>query len=80
MALITRSWAVLWHSKSRLDGDRKHLMYENRTPALFKTRREARAWIDDRVGYIRGRADLRREPHGWRVPKAVRVTVTIRRD
>jgi hypothetical protein len=66
-----KAWGVRWHSRNRLDGDLRHLMW---TP-LFRTRRECRAFIDDEYGYIRKRPDLRVEPHGWRVPKAVRVEV-----
>jgi hypothetical protein len=44
---------------------------------LFKTRKECRSWIKGTLGYIAKRKDLRVEPHGWKVPKAVRVRVTI---
>lgn len=43
----------------------------------FRTRRECRVWIEREYGYIRKRPDLRRPPHEWRVPRAVRVTVTV---
>jgi hypothetical protein len=43
----------------------------------FKTRAAALAFINDRYGYIRDRADLRREPHGWRMPIPVRVRITV---
>jgi hypothetical protein len=42
---------------------------------LFRTRHDCRAFIEERYGYIRTRSDLRREPHGWMVPRAVRVEV-----
>ncbi len=73
-------WAVLWHSRNRLNGDRRHFAHVHgvtEQPALFMTRREAREFIKRQYGYIAGRKDLREEPHGWRVPKAVRVTVTV---
>ncbi len=44
---------------------------------LFRTRAECRAWIDEHYGYIRTRADLRAEPHGWRMPRAVKVRVVL---
>ncbi len=78
-----RAWAVEWHSVNRLDGDQRHLawMPEPGPGAfrLFRTRRECRAYIEERYGYIRDRADLQNEPHGWRMPQAVRVAV-IRHD
>jgi hypothetical protein len=67
-----KRWGVLWHSRNALDGDRQHLMHG----AIFETRREARAYIEAEYGYIRTRSDLRREPHGWHMPKAVRVSIT----
>ena len=74
------AWAVEWHSVNS-DGNRRHLVWDHESGEpfcyrLFRTRRECRAWIDKHHGYIRGREDLRREPHGWRVPRAVRVTVS----
>jgi hypothetical protein len=44
---------------------------------VFKTRRAAAAAIKKHWGYIAERPDLRREPHGWKVPVPVRVRVTI---
>lgn len=42
-------------------------------PQLFRTRRECRAWIEEHHGYIRQREDLKRM--GWRVPRAVMVSI-----
>ncbi len=70
-------WGVLWHSKNRLDGVTEHLMCQEFVPVLFRTRRAARAWITSNSGYIAHRTDLRSEPFGWRLPKAVRVKVEI---
>jgi hypothetical protein len=44
-------------------------------PRLFKTRREAREFAETEYGYIRTRPDLQREPHGWTVPKSIKVDV-----
>jgi hypothetical protein len=66
-------WAALWRS---IHGE--HFLFENYQPALFRTRRAAQAYIEERYGYIRARPDLRSNPHGWRMPKAVRVTVSVR--
>lgn len=72
-----RRWGVLWRSDCRLDGKRERFMFRDLQPALFKTRREARAWIKESYGYIAERPDLRAEPHGWKVPQAIRVAVTL---
>lgn len=72
-------WSVLWRSKNRLDGTSEHLLWEKPgRPAIFATRRETREWIEKEFGYIRHRADLRAEPHGWRMPIAVRIVITVR--
>lgn len=72
-------WGALWHSRNRLDGLKEFLLFEvgEFIPALFTTRRKARAWIAKRYGYIAQRSDLRKEPHGWRLPRPVRVTITL---
>lgn len=76
---MTRLWAPEWHSVNRLDGDTRYLMWRpapgGPLPALFRTRRECRAYIEATLGYIRERPDLRAEPHGWCMPQPVRVTV-----
>lgn len=70
-------WGVKWTSDCRLDGRRSHLVNENCVPVLFRTRADARAWVAGKYGYIAGRPDLRAEPHGWRIPQAVRVLVSV---
>ena len=73
---MTGLWAMEWHSRNLLDGDQRVLMVWSETSALiFRTRQECRAHIEQRYGYIRQRADLRAEPHGWRMPQAVRVAL-----
>jgi len=69
------AWAGLWYSRNKLDGITKHLLYENCLPKLFKTRRETISYIRSKYGYIRSRDDLRREPFGWRMPRAIRVSI-----
>ncbi len=71
-----RVWGGLWRSKNIQDGVREHLLYENRLPVLFRTRQEARIYIQKRYGYIKKRKDLRTEPHGWRLPIPIRLTVS----
>ena len=68
-------WGVLWHSRNKQEGYREHLMYEDCLPVLRRTRREAREYINSKYGYIRERPDLRAEPHGWMIPRAVKVAV-----
>jgi len=70
------AWGALWRSHNNTDGIREHLLHENLLPVLFKTRAQARRFIAEKYGYIKQRDDLRREPHGWRMPIAVRVVVT----
>lgn len=70
-------WGALWRSNSRLSGYRANLLNEDCLPALFRTRRAARDYIEKKYGYIRSRPDLRTEPHGWRMPIPVRVRVSI---
>jgi hypothetical protein len=67
-------WGVRW----RQVGPRpiEHLMYEDRLPVIFRTRAEARSWIDRKYGYIRERKDLKSAPHFWRMPSPIRVKVT----
>ena len=75
-------WGVMWYSKNKLDGETKRLMFHNvgddlTLPYLFKTRARARIFIKARWGYIKDRKDLRIEPHGWRMPRAVKVNCSF---
>jgi hypothetical protein len=79
-------WAAKSDQTSQLDGRNVHLcLYWWKSPKvehgkvlqLFTTRRECRAWIKEEYGYIRYRPDLLTEPHCWRVPHPVRVTVEV---
>jgi hypothetical protein len=89
----SEGWAIKWRSENALDGKREYLIgryaitHHDELPPLperegysslvFKSRRAAAAAIKQHWGYIAKRPDLRREPHGWRVPVPVRVTVTV---
>jgi len=77
MSKPVQRWALEWRSVNALDGERRHLIFENRIPALFTTRAAARDFAQKRWGYIKDRPDLRREPHCWRMPRPVRVTVCL---
>lgn len=75
-------WAVRWESgkEENTSGRTEHLIGEaNGTTQtdLFRTRAEAREWRDERYGYIRKRKDLLKAPHFWKIPRVVRVRVSI---
>ncbi len=71
-------WAIKWRSENLLDGKREYLMgCQNVAPRLFKTRATARAYVKHYYGYIATRPDLKAEPHGWKMPTPVKVTVRI---
>lgn len=53
------------------------VLWENGYPLVFGTRKRARIWAEERYGYIKDRADLRTEPHNWRMPRPVMVQVNI---
>ena len=75
--VTSTAWAILWRSRNALDGEGTHLIYGGGVPLLFSTRAEARGYIAIDDDYIRIRPDLKGEPHGWKMPKAVRVTVEV---
>jgi hypothetical protein len=70
-------WGVCWRSDNQLDGRTRHLIWNGVGPHLFRTRREALAYIRAHYGYLARHPDLRREPHGWKMPVPVRVIVTL---
>lgn len=71
-------WSALWRSKNKVDGARTHLIHKDGFPVLFHTRRAAREFIESEYGYIREQSDLKAEPHGWRMPIPVRVSIKAR--
>ena len=84
------TWGIKWRSECKLDGRKEYLMgslwpgpyppppqYSGFKTAVFKTRAMARAHIKKHYGYIKDRPDLRREPHGWKMPIAVQVDVIV---
>lgn len=81
-----QAWAVKWISDCALDGHREFFLGSGYMPGapcpaptvlLFLSRRRARDFVKERFGYIKNRPDLRAEPHGWKMPKVVRVNVTV---
>jgi hypothetical protein len=81
-------WAVLFDEHSPIDGHRRYLAggagikrpasFAGYVTIVFRTRKETRAFIRERWGYIAKRPDLRKPPHCWRMPKPVRVTVAVK--
>ena len=74
----TLAWAVLWRSENLIDGKREHLVGTPWFPlhkALFSSRRKAREYVNVKYSYIKNRKDLRQEPHGWKIPRVVRVKI-----
>lgn len=76
---LAKAWALEWRSLNLLDGERRHLIHDARTnlPLLFKTRARARQHAASGYGYIRRRPDLQQEPHGWHMPRAIKVAITV---
>lgn len=82
-------WAIKWISNNRLDGRNEHLMGQSSNfqteksgyrIMCFRTRRQARDHVKMHYSYIKDRKDLREEPHGWRMPQVVKVSVTVTED
>jgi hypothetical protein len=65
-------WGAQWRTR-----EFTHLMCQERIPVLFRTRADARKWIENNFGYIRTREDLKIAPHWWKMPIAVKVRVEI---
>jgi len=78
MNTTCKRWGALWRSRTFLHGQQNHLVINMKDgmPVLFHTRKDARAWIKQRYGYIKDRPDLMAEPHGWRMPIPVRVVIS----
>lgn len=76
---MTQLWIPKWATKNRLDGKRSVLVWHKMMPALFRSRRECRDFIEREYGYIKNRPDLCQEPHGWTLPKPVKVIIKEQR-
>lgn len=72
-------WLPKWRSRNKLDGVTEQLIVFHHQFGLpvgpFKTRAACKDWIDEWFGYIKDRKDLRNEPHGWRLPVPVKVSI-----
>ncbi len=83
-------WGIQWRSCNKIDGKREYLLgclnkrADNVPPFVagyskmaFKSRKEAREYIKKNFGYIKNRSDLRAEPHGWKMPIPIKISVEI---
>ena len=70
-------YALLWRSRTKRDGLSEHIIHKDCVPMLFSTRSQARTCREKYYGYLRSSPDLRREPHGWLMPKVVKVRVEV---
>jgi hypothetical protein len=70
-------WALKWKSHSKVTGHQEYIVWLNEKPLIFKTRGEARNFRIKNYGYIVEREDLRKEPFGWKMPKVIRVRLTM---
>lgn len=78
MKSVREYWVAMWRSGSgKYFPKEEHFIYFDGFPLLFKTRREARYYIKREYGYIAKRKDLREDPHNWRMPKVVKITLTM---
>ena len=73
-------WGALWYSRNEMDGVTMHIIFKDCMPALFRTKKAAQEWIKSEYGYIAARRDLRGEPHGWRMPRPVRVQLQVKEN
>ena len=69
-------WGLLWSSQNARDGKREYLLWNSASGVLlmFRTRQAARNFADSNYGYIKRSHDLRMEPHGWNMPRPVKLT------
>lgn len=67
-------WPYRWAAISPWTGD---ICFENCVPKLFRTRKEALEWTEQKYGYIRSRPDLLGAPHKWRIRKPVKVKIEV---
>lgn len=79
-AEVYHRWALVWRQRNKLEGKQERLLSGKWPMAMietFRTRKEAEAKRESEYGYIRNRPDLQMEPHGWKMPKVVRVRMTV---
>ena len=74
---IYQTWCAKWRSRSKLEGYVERPIWSGGALTTFTTKREAVAWIKENYGYIAERSNLRKEPHGWLMPVAVKARITV---
>ena len=76
---VEYKWAIKWQVVPELNETLANIYFVGNIhkDLLFDTKTEAQWVIRGKYGYIAKRKDLRGRPHYWRMPKAVRVKVTI---
>jgi len=74
---VIKFWGIQWHSKNKRSGEQRYLLWQGGRPLIFETRTKAREHVREVYGYLKHRKDLRSEPHGWHIPKVLRVTVSV---
>ena len=82
-------WAIQWRSENKLNGKKEYLLgtyfgspseeFKGCPKLLFKTRKAARKFIEEKWGHLKspGYLYLRKEPHGWKTPRPIKVKIVI---
>lgn len=73
-------WGIKWVAGNRLDGYGEFFIGATNGWQVFSTRAEARSFRDEKYGYIKDRPDLKAEPFGWKLPRVVKVIISIREE
>ena len=68
-------WGIKWRQRTENGGWKTHIMGGPTGPICFLKKRDALAYIRSEYAYLRTRKDLRRAPHWWRMPHAVRIRI-----
>ena len=71
-------WVAIFRSWNADGSLYEHVIFDDCTPRLFGTRREAREWIEEKYGYIKVRRDLRVAPNRWRFPRTAKAVISIK--
>lgn len=85
---VTYGWSLRWRTRDweallgKFNGNfhNKHPLpdyIDGYTVMVFPTRQKARDFCKKHFGYIKERKDLQEAPHNWKMPKVVKVMVTV---
>ncbi len=78
------AWAIQWRQENKLEGKISYLLgryyarshnNDGSNTLIFRTRKNARTFIEKRFGYIKNRPNLKIEPHGWKMPRVVKINI-----